>query len=76
MSDPTDSYSALHEEEMAQQKQFEKWWEPLDRDPGQQQIYDDEHEQWIEEMQKITANAFKKLEIKPESSGSQNTRKK
>ena len=52
------------------------WWEPLDRDTAQQNEYDDEHDQWIEEMQKITANAFKTLETKPEGSGSQNTRKK
>ena len=62
---------------MAQQKQFEKWWEPLERDKPQQNEYEDEYQQqWIEEMQKITANAFKTLETKPVSSGSQTTRKK
>ena len=52
------------------------WWEPLDRDDSEQQRIDDEHEQWIEEQQKITANAFKTLETKPVSNGSQITRKK
>ena len=38
-----------------------EWYEYIDRDTGEQQRIDDEHQQFLEEAQKITANTFKTL---------------